>query len=121
MSFKRTFAGLCFAITASLALGAHASNEVAPIYLNDPVTNQPVALTLEDVQKVEVMQHFVPQVEGLDDLFKAYVDRGYVPFHAFLLANADLMAILTQLSPGLTSNPEVVSQIQDIHKLYQTK
>lgn len=107
----------------AISLSAHALNDAdqTTIVISNPTTNEPQTITLRDSQDADVMRQFVPQLEGMDQIFNIYVEKGYAPFHAYLLTSAELISILREVSSSVPPNPELDKQIASILDLYQPR
>lgn len=95
------------------------ADDAKGISVTDPTTGERRELTLGDARNPDMLASVLPRIDGIEPLFRAYVEKGYAPFHAYILTNGDVMDILKKAAPNLPMNTSLVQKIQAVRDLYQ--
>lgn len=95
------------------------AQSVRPVFVVDPLTNEKRELSFADAKNPEVLVSLLPRLEGVPEIFSLYLEKGYAPFHAYILTNADVIRALKTVSPELPLNENVERKIEEIRNLYQ--
>ena len=105
---------------SSIAVAAPEISAAPPLELPNHVTQKMTRLTPDDWANTEKVRAYVAPVDGGNDLYQAYVNNGYLPFHAMLLTNWDVTQGMRLLSPNIPENPPLVeARINNLKNSYR--
>ncbi|MHD0644635.1 hypothetical protein ACYPKM_03215 [Pseudomonas aeruginosa] len=87
--------------------------------LRNSTTGQVEDVSVADMQNPAKLEPFVANIPGALDVYNAYIRNGYMPFHAYLLANWDAVEAVRSLKPDTPKNPMLAQKIEELHSLYK--
>jgi hypothetical protein len=92
-------------VTSASANGANAA-QLPPLANADP-------------QSAESMRLYLPQTEGVDEVYDAYIKNGYQPVDAAMLASWDSTEAFRAARPGLRDNPSMKEEVERTRQKYK--
>lgn len=114
---KLLLASILFALSTSAF--AEVNIVATDIEVRNPATQRMDKLSAQDVINPDKVMAYLPPVEGSQELYKAYVANGYIPFHALLLTTWDVTEGMRIVAPNLPENPQMKARIVALRKQYQ--
>lgn len=120
MSLKKTLFLISAMACASTVTAADVST-AGGLVLRDSQTSEMRVVTEADTESSKMMRGYVAPAEGADLLYDAYVNNGYLPLHAMMLANWDVSEGLRLVSPGIPENVDLKVKINHLRTQYSPK
>ena len=109
---------LIFSLSSMAMADAALVDAEAGITLRDPVTQKMNRLSAKELADPDTVMAYVAPVDGANDLYKAYVANGYLPFHSMIMTNWDVTQALSQMMPNIPKNPQLEAKIAAIRNSY---
>lgn len=89
------------------------------IRLINSVTNQEEVIEAESIYDANRYYSFLPQIEGVKEIYEAYVENGYRPMDAMLFTNWDMLIGLQAHVPDFDENGPMRADIELIKAKYK--
>lgn len=103
-----TFALLAFSFSASGAVSTDSGTEASGF-----------TSMFDGDLSVENMRQYVAPEKGAHAVFDAYIENGYLPLDAMMLANWDLTEVLRELNPEVPDDQGLRKRIDELRATYK--
>lgn len=69
----------------------------------------------------DALLKMLPAIDGVSEIFKAYIDAGYDPFFSYIMTSYDIVEALRQMSPDVVTDEDLKNKVDVIMDMYEKK
>lgn len=76
---------------------------------------------IDQFESPEAMLSMLPAINGVSDIFNAYIDAGYPPLFSYILTSYDIIDAIRQISPEVADDEELRAKVNQIMEIYEAE